>query len=407
MLTSAITIGTVTALPDRPLRVVHYVPGIRLEQGGVVRAILDWCEVFARRGHRVALFAYQGNDIPPSWTAGEPGCPVATVVPAPRPPLKLLNAAAMAAIDAELSAADVLHLHGPWLDGNRQIADLAGRRGVPVVVSLHGMLDHWSMAQRGWKKRAYLALLGRRWLGRAAVVHCTAEDERDQAARWFTPRRTAVLPYVVDLQPFETLPPAGLADDLVPPAFRGRPRVLFVSRLHEKKGTDRLIGAAGLLRDAGRPFTLLLAGTGEPAYERMLRRLVADLNLGDHVHFLGLVTGDAKLSLYASADLFVLPTREENFGLVLTEAMACGTAVVTTRGTAIWRDIEVAGGVVADGSVKAIAAAVGRLLDDPADRVDRATRGRRWVFAHLAVDPLARRYEALYRSVLTPRATGR
>lgn len=393
--------------PDRPLRVVHYVPGIRLEQGGVVRAILDWCEVFARRGHRVALFAFQGKDIPPSWTGGEPGCPVATVVPAPRPPLKLLNAAAMAAIDAELSVADVLHLHGPWLDGNRQIADLADRRGVPVVVSLHGMLDGWSMAQRAWKKRAYLALLGRRWLTRAAVVHCTAEDERDQAARWFTPRRTAVLPYLIDLSPFESLPPADVAEDLIPPAFRGRPRVLFLSRLHEKKGTDLLVRAAGLLRDAGRPFTLLLAGTGEPAHERMLLDLVADLDLGDRVRFLGLVTGEAKLALYASADLFVLPTREENFGLVLTEAMACGTAVVTTRGTAIWRQIEVGGGVVTDVSAQAIAAAVGRLLDDPADRADRAGRGRRWVFDHLAVGPLAERYEAMYRSTLTPRAAGR
>ena len=393
--------------PDRPLRVVHYVPGIRLEQGGVVRAVLDWCEVFARRGHRVALFAYQGKDLPPGWTAGEPGCPVATVVPAPRRPLKLLGAAAMAAVDAELSAADVLHLHGPWLDGNRQIADLADRRGVPVVVSLHGMLDHWSMAQRAWKKRAYLALLGRRWLRRAAVVHCTAEDEQDQAARWFTPRRTAVLPYLVDLKPFETLPPTDLADGLISSAFGVRPRLLFLSRLHEKKGTDLLIRAAALLRDAGRPFSLLLAGTGEPAYERMLRGLVDDLNLGDRVHFLGLVTGDAKLSLYASADLFVLPTREENFGLVLTEAMACGTAVVTTRGTAIWRQIEAAGGVVTDVSAEAIAAAVGRLFDDPIDRADRAARGRRWVFDHLAVDPLASEYEALYRSVLKPRAAGR
>src|SRR5213593_666988 len=115
-----------SAASPRSLRIVHYVPGIRLEQGGVVRAILDWCTVFAFRGHEMTLIAYQGNDIPREWFEGHPGNPVAEVVPPPLAvPGKPLGAEALRAADEAIGKADVLHLHGPWLDGNRQLAAIA------------------------------------------------------------------------------------------------------------------------------------------------------------------------------------------------------------------------------------------------------------------------------------------
>src|SRR5207302_1520557 len=109
--------------------------------------------------------------------------------------------------------------------------------------------------------------------------------------------------------------------------------------------------------------------------------------------FLGLVTGAQKLSLYQSVDLFVLPTRHENFGLVLTEAMACGTPVVTTKGTDIWRELETAGGVIAENTPPAIATAVRSLLEKPQELPTLGKRARAWVFETLAVEPLAQRYE--------------
>jgi glycosyltransferase involved in cell wall biosynthesis len=302
-----------------------------------------------------------------------------------------------------MASADVLHLHTPWLESNRQFADLAARHGLPYLVSIHGMLDDWSMAQKSLKKRLYLALVGRRFLNRAARVHCTAEAELAQASKWFANSRTAVLPYLVDLAPFETLPgpAAGLA--LLPPGQRELPKLLFLSRLHEKKGVDVLLRAAAQLRDAGRKFTVMIAGTGDATYERTLKDLVAQLRLQEIVYFLGLITGQTKVSLYKSADVFVLPTQQENFGLVLIESLACGTPVVTTRGTDIWHELEQAGGVIAEPTPEAIARAIARLLDDPAERARRGERGRQWTFQTLAVAPLAERYEALYREVAAMR----
>jgi glycosyltransferase involved in cell wall biosynthesis len=388
-----------------PLRIVHYVPGIRLEQGGVVRAILDWCTVFAARGHQVTLLTYQGNDVPREWLFPRPGNPVAKVIPPPRQIFgKPLGDEALKTAEAAIAAADVLHLHAPWLDGNRQLADIARRHGVPYVVTLHGMLDDWSMAQRPIKKRLYMMFQGRRFLAAAARVHCTAEAELSQSKRWFTNDRTAVLPYLVELTAFADLPgpEAGLAR--VPAALRDRPKVLFLSRLHEQKGIDIAIESAAALRASGQDFALLIAGSGEPTYEQQMRDLVAKLGLRDHVVFLGLVTGEEKISLYRAADVFVLPTRHENFGLVLTEAMACGTPVVTTHGTDIWRELREQAGqrVVDQNTPKDIAAAVGELLGKSRDeRAVIGSKGRAWVFNTLAVEPLARKYEELYRG-LTP-----
>ncbi len=383
-----------------PLRIVHYMPGIRLEQGGVVRATIDWCSVFAERGHRMTLITYERNDVPRDWFGGESGKPCTYVVPAPSLPGEQLGRRAIRVADEALSEADVLHLHAPWSNGNRQLAKLARRHNVPYLVTLHGMLDDWAMKQRGLKKKIYLALFGRRFLDGAACVHCTAERELLQASKWFTNQKSAVLPYLVDLTSFERLPGPDAALSLLPAGWRNARKILFLSRLHPQKGIDILIQAAGRLRDDGVPFVLMVAGNGEPIYERYLYDLMTRLNLCDRVLFLGLVTGLQKVSLYQAADIFVLPTRHENFGLVLTEALACGTPVVTTRGTDIWQEVRSAGGLIADATTESIAAAVSELLGRPQDLAALGARGRRWVFEALATESLAQRYEALYRELI-------
>jgi glycosyltransferase involved in cell wall biosynthesis len=389
-----------------PLRILHYVPGINLEQGGVVRAVLDWCSVMAERGHQMTLVVYTGKDIPADWLNHMPGKPRAIVIAVPIPPAKQLQRRSMRLVDKLLQQTDVLHLHGPWLDGNRQIANLARRRHVPYVVSLHGMLDDWAMRKGGWKKRLYMNLFGRRTLDNAARIHCTADAELAQGRKWFDNPATIVLPYLVDLKPYENLPGPDLGLARLAPEDRQKPRLLFLSRLDEQKGVDILLRMAGAMRDNGVDFILLIAGTGLPEYENSIRSLATELNLDDRIRFLGQVNGTEKLSLYQSADLFVLPTRHENFGLVLIEAMACGTPVLTTRGTDIWTEVQSAGGEVVESTPHALALAAGRLLNDPADRLGRGASGRSWVFLHLAVERLGPEFERLYREIRVGGAPG-
>ena len=358
--------------------------------------VLDLCATLAARGHRVTLLTSDAADVPGGWLAGGTAFPKVITLPGPGRFAQLLPGSAIEKAAGALAACDVLHLHGAWEPANRQFARVARRIKVPYLVTVHGMLDDWSMAQRPLKKKLYLALGGRRFFERAATVQCTARAELEQARKHLGRSRGVVVPLLVDLSPFDTLPGPGPAHAAFPDTRTDLPKVLFLSRLHHKKGIEVLIMAAALLRKRGRPVRVLIAGSGEPEYETSLRSFAQRIGAADDVKFLGMVRGVEKVSLYQAADVFALPTSQENFGLVLPEAMACRTPVVTTKGVDIWQEIQSAGATIADGTPAAFADAIEALLGDPARRQEVGERGRRWVYETLAPDQLLPRYEAFY-----------
>jgi glycosyltransferase involved in cell wall biosynthesis len=375
------------------MRIVHYSPGMRLELGGVVRAVLDWCSVLSTRGHEVILAAYDAPDVPADWD-GSNGKPRLVPIPPASRPNGFVTAEAVRQWKELLTPGTVAHLHCPWTASNMQMSRAARRLGVPYVMSIHGLLNDWSMSRSPWKKRLFLAAGGRRYMRAAAKVHCTAESERRQVTQWLGDVPTVVLPYLMDL--------AAYLDGAESPAVKsGEPLLLFLSRLHEQKGVDILIDAAALLRAAGRQFKLAIAGSAmDPDYQKRLEAQVAHHQLGDIVQFVGFKTGAEKISLLRSADLFVLPTRHENLGLALVEAMAAGTPVLTTRGTDIWQEIAAAGGTISDNNPAALCAAIGKLLEDRAALAAAGVRGREWVLQRWNMEKLAADYEAMYAGII-------
>ena len=387
------------------MKIVQYMSRIQLEEGGVVRAVLDLCGALAHRGHELTLLTGDCSDVPQTWLSGGDGLPRAHT-PQMRSGL-LPRLTQQATVDARriIQEADVLHLHVPWDPICVQLGRIARQAGVPYVVGIHGMLDDWSMQQKALKKRLYLAVKGRRFLEQAAAVHCTAQAERDQSKKWYPKGRPVVLPLIFDLEEYVDLPGPQLAREafasVIPSA--DQPVLLFLSRLHPKKQVELLIEAAGELRRRSVAFKLLIAGTGEEPYEARLRELVKERALTEQVAFVGFVTGKEKVSLYQAAHLFVLPTHQENWGFVLIESLACGTPLITTQGVDIWPELQSTGGaVIADASPVAIADAVAELLADDQRRQAMGVKGRDWVLENLTVERVMDRYEKLYREMRAP-----
>ncbi len=389
------------------MRVLHYLETVDRSKGGVVTAALDMVEALTARGVDVDLLTGQEVDAAPAWRAGETAHLNFTVDPALicryRPPEDL-----RAKVRPMLQRADLLHLHGVWNPLHRFLAAEARAQGVPYVVTLHGMLDYWSMQNGGrlkqLKKQVFLKLFGKTILEGAAAIQCTAELEA-QAARHFLPRlKTRVLPYIFKpdgLLEIERRPPPPEAEGGFAPAGGG-PRygkLLFLSRLHVKKRPDLLIAAAEHLPG----YEIQLAGPIEPGYEAELRQLAESRGVADRVRWLGMLRGEAKHAAYAEADVFVLPTSQENFGIVLVEAMAAAMPVVTTRGTAIWGDLESAGAWIVPQEIQAIVRACGEINADPPATHARALRGREWVRDTLLAEALTPRYLELYQSLLSHR----
>lgn len=383
-----------------PLRCAHYLSAVKLAAGGPVRVVLDLCATFAARGHHVTLLTSDTADVPPDWLAGGPKLPTVVTLERPCRFGQLLPRTAMARAAHALADAEMLHLHGAWETSNLQFARLSRRIKLPYIVTVHGMLDDWSMAQRRLKKQAFLALVGRRFFESAAAVQCTATAEYDQAVKHLGASHSVILPCLVDLAPFDPLPGPGPAHAAFPDSHTDLPKVLFLSRLHPKKGIELLIAAAGLLRGRDRGVRVLIAGSGEPAYEAHLRELVGREKLEDVVKFLGLVRGVEKTSLYQAANVFVLPTSQENFGLVLPEAMACRTPVITTRGVDIWKELQGAGAVIVDRTAAAVADGILDVLSDAGRAQELGRAGREWVYANLGPGALLPRYEAMYADAI-------
>jgi glycosyltransferase involved in cell wall biosynthesis len=384
------------------VKILHYLKEIDLKTGGVVRCVLDLCSGLAAARHEVTLVTTDGRDLPGAWKAGGPGTPRGVVAHPPQRPGELFSRSTLRRLEKDLGQAEVLHLHGMWTASNIQLAAMARRLGLPYVYSVHGMLDDWCMSQRGLKKRLHLMLFGRRMLQAAAAVHTTAQAELDQARRWFPGGKGVVVPLVVDLTPFAELPGPEPARRLIPQLQTSLPILLFLSRLHYKKGPELLIRAADRLRREGRACLVLLAGSGEEAYLRSLHALVARLGLQEHVVLPGFVSGVEKISLLQAADLFILPTSQENFGFALFEALAATAPVITTRGVDTWPELQASGGsLIVDPDPSAIAAAVAALLDDPSRRDRMGHEGRRWVFENLGVERVVHRFERIYVEAIT------
>jgi len=383
------------------MRIVQSFRRFRFEDGGVVRAVIDLSCELARVGHEVTVLTADASDFPTAPDREAAAWPEVVEDPglAHGARMMLPGATIPSSARSVIETADVVHLHTPWDPVNIAVARDARALGVPYVVSPHGMLDDWSMAQKKLKKRLFLALGASRMLNGASAVHCTAEAERSQAKRWFPGTKGVAIPLVFDVTPFERLPGPEEAREAFPQAFTGAPgpRVLFLSRLHYKKGPDIFLEVLAGLRDLGLDVTGVLAGPGEAAYERELRQRADDLGVADQAFFVGHVGGTLKLSLYQACDVMILPTSQENFGFVFLESMACRTPLVTTYGVDTHPELQASGGaVIAERDPQSLAEAAAGLLRDSDRLGEAAEAGRAWTLEQFAPGRVAEVYVEMY-----------
>lgn len=224
---------------------------------------------------------------------------------------------------------DVVHINGCWQPQLLFFQRAAQSLRIPVVLSPHGMLEPWIVKRHYWtRKWPAIQLYQRGLVKHADYLHATAEKEKDNLLRLGWNARIVVIPNAVNI---EELP---LKDN-----WRTKRRIVFMSRLHVKKGIELLLEALSHLKPDLDGYEVIIAGEGEPDYVETLKKAAISFGLSEVVKFVGGVYGAEKVSLLQSADFFVLPTYSENFGIVVAEALACGTPVITTHGTP-WKELE-------------------------------------------------------------------
>lgn len=223
---------------------------------------------------------------------------------------------------------DIIHDNGIWMPHNHRIAQFANREKVPRVVSIRGMLRPWSMRHKRYKKLLAWKIYQHRDLARASLIHVTSWAERRE-----------LLSHALNVP--VCMVPNGICKDLSCEnseiISEGKRVAIFLGRIYPVKGLPMLVEAWAAVRPKG--WIMKIIGPDEANHQADIEKLVYRYGLEEVFEFVGAIDGKEKSEALSEADLFILPTHSENFGMAIGEALAHSTPVITTRG-APWELLE-------------------------------------------------------------------
>lgn len=388
----------------RGMRILHVISGIDPQNGGPTNALIGLTKAQAALGLQITVVStwrYRtGLDNASSFE--ENGVRVRMIGPAWGP---LSWHASIPSVLRELvTGADVVHIHALFESIQHRAAMFARRQRVPYLFRPCNGLTPWSLSRSSWRKRLYLALRLRRDLDSAAAIHYTTGKERSLTAPLQLRAPVIVEPNGVDLEEFRSMPAPGRFRARYP-KLAGRRLLLFLGRIAAEKGLDLLVPAfAGL---AERGWALVLAGPDHRGYLPVVQQHIRSRGLDHAVHHVGALSRSERLEALADADLCVLPSYTENFGIAAVEAMAAGVAVVVSEGVGLAPDIAAArAGGVASLTRESLAQ---ELLEWTDDQRRRAAGARAREFALTTYDwrTIAARWHDHYRNLLLRAAPAR
>lgn len=287
---------------------------------------------------------------------------------------------------------DIYHGNVLWLFPTHIMSRIARKKGRSYIISTHGMLEPWALNKGKFKKSLVMKLFQFNDLANSVCIHATARSEAKCIRELGFTNPIAIIPNGIDITEFKPKSQ---------PNTRPKKTLLFLSRVHPKKGLEMLINAWSLVDERIKlNWKVEIAGNGNSSYLTKLNNLIHSLNLSDEINITGPKFGADKIKTYENADLFILPTYSENFGIVIAEALACGIPVITTKGTP-WEDLQKEGiGWWTDIDVNSISDAITEsLMLSDIDRFNMGIKGREFVKDNFSIDVISESMIDLYKWV--------
>lgn len=390
------------------LKVLHVIPSVADSSGGPSKAIVQMERVLSASGVTVVTATTDdGGEGGPRTRAPIAGMavngglryhfPLQARAYKPSWPLARW-------LRREIRAFDIVHVHALFSFAPVIAAWIARDASVPYVIRPLGVLNRYGMTERRARlKLLSLKLIESGLLRDAAAVHFTSEQERGEAEVLGIRMRSRVVPLGVDPVPAAT--PDALLERY--PGLRGKRRLLYLSRIDPKKNLEALLQAMATNTTPLPDVALIVCGTGDPGYTQRLRALASDMAIDDRVVWAGHLEGGLKASAFAAADLFVLPSFSENFGIAPVEALSAGVPCILGRGVAVAARVEEAGaGRMVSPSPDAVAEAIAQCLSDEAWLRRAGAHARNLALSDYSVDAMGRGLLAMYGEARSSRRSG-
>jgi glycosyltransferase involved in cell wall biosynthesis len=390
---------------SQPLRILQIIPSISLVYGGPSQMVKGLSAALASQGAEVTVLTTNSNgdagqpplDVPLNQPVEQDGYQIRYFRCSPFRRYKF-SLDLLRWLWQHTSEFDVAHIHALFSPISTAAATIARHKKLPYILRPLGTLDPLDLRKKRRAKQVYAALLERHNLAGAAGIHFTSDREAQISECFGVQTRDLVIPLGVTPM---VMPPKGQArrqfgipDD--------RPLVLFMSRIDPKKGLNLLIPSLETLLEEFN-FHFVLAGTNsqDPDYERQIVEQIKASPLSSHSAIAGFVTGELKVALLQDADLFVLPSYYENFGIVVAEAMVAGTPVVISDQVYICDEVRDAkAGWVCSCEVEALTRVLREALQDVAEQQRRGENARNYALNHYSWDAIARFTLNAYERIL-------
>ncbi|MDH6062762.1 glycosyltransferase [Umezakia ovalisporum] len=388
------------------MKVLHVIPSVALVRGGPSEAVLQMVQALNHFGVEAEIATTNDNgsqllDVHLGKCIDYQQVPL-WFFPRFSPPINSVREFAFSQdftnwLWRNIKHYDLLHVHAIFSYPSTAAMAMARLQKVPYIIRPIGQLCTWSLQQSAFKKQLYLKIIEKANLNHSRKIHFTATAEQEEAAHLNLTCCSFVLPLGISINP-------KIADarqrmrqhfNLVP----DEPIILFLSRLHPKKGLDYLIPALGKLSDYR--FTFVLAGSGTPEYENYVKSLLVTHGIKTRTYFTGFVKGEFKDLLIQGADLFTLTSHSENFGVAVLEALAAGIPALVTPGVALADIIKQQQlGYVTELNINAIASAIGNILTHPEKMREMGDAAREFIFNNYTWDSVAAKMMAIYKDIL-------
>jgi glycosyltransferase involved in cell wall biosynthesis len=366
------------------LKVLHVIPAIALRYGGPSKAIYNMCLALQTRGVELLIATTDAD--------GERSLPVTLgrTISYEAVPTMFFHRQWSEALkysrhladwlQQHVAEFDLLHIHAVFSHACLAAARVCQQRNIPYIVRPLGTLDPWSLQQKRWRKQLFWRLGGERMLRKAAAIHYTTAEERRLVEKSLGLKRGVVIPLGADEQLFQPKGHEHEQDRLHKyPGLHNSPYIIVLCRLHPKKQLELFLEVfLSVTRHRElREWKLVVAGDGEPNYVDALRSLTNKLGGAGRVIFTGWLEGAEKMAILQGAQLFALTSRQENFGLSVVEAMACGVPVLLSEHVNLAEEIASAqAGWVAPLEQQALSETLELALRDGAERSDKGAAAR-------------------------------
>lgn len=303
------------------------------------------------------------------------------------------------AVRQQVANFDIIHIHEIWHHPHFAAYKAAKFARKYFIVTIHGALEPWCLNHKAFKKIIYSNLIQKRILREAAGIHAITEEEIKNISNFVDNKNIFLVPNGLNLEEFKNLPDKERFENLYP-VVKGKKIILFLGRLHPKKGLDLLAKAFGTILKNKDDIELVIAGPDNIDYSDQIIKILKAENAINNTTFTGMLTGNEKLAALSAADIFVLPSYSEGFSISVLEAMACGLPVVITKQCNFPEVEKVGAGKVIDADAGCLSKVLIELLDNPGLCKVLGDNGKRLVMRKFTWDKVADKMINAYKEIL-------